>query len=357
MFLFVGSAWSKRRAPRDRLGNFDIAASDRTEDLSDRHVHRCVHCLDIGRRLFCETVCHWRCPEEVQDLRLGSIPETGGYHRNVSTGAEAFPLEIRAAIRAARAAWPQIGLDETRFARRLLEIVGEQPMAALADLCVDDLYLVWACIEGHLEALAVFEARMASVFEATLARLRIERGRRDDLIQELRVHLIVGSGSGPGKLAQYRGQGKLERWLCATALRAAYRLASRTRRHLALEDVVMTSTSVLDDDLVLAHWKDHCRGELKHAFTTALSALPRRDRLLLKQHYLDRLTIEDVAALHKIHRSSAARWLAQVRDALADAALRDFRERLRISESEVESIVQLVRSQLDITFDRFLTGG
>jgi RNA polymerase sigma-70 factor, ECF subfamily len=275
----------------------------------------------------------------------------------MGSGAEALPVEIHAAILRARTAWPLIALDEAGFVRRLLEILGEQPAAAVAALHVEDLYLAWACTEGHEEALMTFDARMLPVVEAALARARIEPGTRDDLVQELRVHLLVGSGGGPGKLAQYRGQAEIERWLRATALRAAYRVASKSRRDLAFEDTAWTAASVLDDDPVLAQWKDHCRGELKRALAAALAGLPRRDRLLLKQHYLDRLTIEDVAALHKIHRSSAARWLAQARAALAEAVLGDFRRRLRVTETEVQSIVQLVRSQLDITLDRFLSAG
>ena len=291
---------------------------------------------------------------DVQDIAQGPFPERIGYHPRVAMGLNGVPLDIGAAERRARAAWPQLAIDEARFAARLVELAGEPP---LADLHVEDLYLAWACIEGHADALAAFEARMLPVLDATLARLRIEPGRRDDLVQDLRIHLVVGSGRGPGKLAQYRGHSELERWLRATALRAAYRLAIRSRRDLALADEHMATAGIIDDDPALAHWKDQCRVELEHAVTAALAALAGRDRLLLKQHYLDRLTIEGVAALHGIHRSSAARWLAQAREALATAVLRDLRDRLRISATEVESIVQLVRSQLDITFERLLAGG
>jgi len=258
------------------------------------------------------------------------------YHPKVSIGVQGVPLEIGEAVRRARAAWPLIDIDDARFAERLTELAGAGSVAA-AELHVEDLYLAWACIEGNVEALAAFETRMLPVIDATLARLRIEPGRRDDLVQDLRIHLLIGSGRGPGKLAQYRGCGELERWLHATALRAAYRLARRSRRELALDDADMAAAGIVDDHPALVHWKERCRVELEHAFTAALAVLPRRDRLLLKQHYLDRLTIEEVAALHGIHRSSAARWLALARNAVAEAVLRDFRHRLRVSPTEVES--------------------
>jgi len=277
------------------------------------------------------------------------------YHRRAPMHPAEWPIELRAAVERARAAWPAISADDERFARRLLEILGDQPIAVLAELHVEDLYLAWTCAERNAEALAAFEARMSPVMDAILTRLGIDPARREDLLQDLRLHLVVGSNNGQGKLGQYRGQGNLERWLRATALRAAYRAASKWRRYMALDDSELAAVSALDHDPALVHLKEHCRIELKNSFAAALAALPLRDRVLLKQHYLDRLTIEDVAALHKIHRSSAARWLAQARAALADAVLRNFRERLRVSELEVESLVRLVRSQLDITLEHLLS--
>ena len=262
---------------------------------------------------------------------------------------------LEAAVHRGRAAWPAIAIDDARFAARVREILGDAAVEAVADLHVEDLYLAWACGEGHPDALAEFVTRMAPVVDTALARLRIEPARREDLVQDLRVHLVVGHNGAPGKLAQYRGQGSLEHWLRATALRAAYRAIRTTRPQVALDDAALASLSLLDEDPALVPLKEHCRAELKQAFTAALAALARRDRLLLRQHYVDRLTIEDVAALHRIHRSSAARWLAEAREALASATLREFRARLRVAEHEVDSLVQLVRSQLDITLERFLS--
>jgi len=279
------------------------------------------------------------------------------YRRGVSMSLDSLPIELHAAVARARTAWPQVAADADRFVGRLREVLGDQPVEAVAGLHVEDLYLAWACTEGNPEALAAFDARMWPAADATLARLRIDPARREDLIQDLRIHLVVGSDGRPGKLAQYRGQGDLGRWLRATTLRAAYRMVSKTRRYVTLDDTALAAVSVLDRDPALVQLKEHCRVELKHAFATALAGLARRDRLLLKQHYLDQLTIEDVAALHNIHRSSAARWLAQAREALASAVLSEFRDRLRVADSEVEGLVQLVRSQLDITLERFLSVG
>ena len=290
-------------------------------------------------------------------VALDQLAEAGVVYRGyASMYLDPLTTELAAAVERARTAWPAVSVDAPRFSSRLRELVGDQPAETVARLHVEDLYLAWACAEGNADALAAFDAHMWPVVDATLAGLRIDPAMRDDLTQDLRVHLIVGSDRGPGKLAQYRGQGDLGRWLRAATLRAAYRLVGKARRYVTLDETALAAVSVLDGDPALVLLKDHCRTEFKNAFAAALAGLPRRDRLLLKQHYLDQLTLEDVAALHKIHRSSAARWLAQARAALASEALREFRDRLRVSESEVESLVRLVRSQLDITLERMLGG-
>jgi RNA polymerase sigma-70 factor (ECF subfamily) len=175
------------------------------------------------------------------------------YHSRVPVGVQGVSFEIEEAVGRARAAWPLIAVDDARFAVRLVEIVSESPIAT-ADLHVEDLYLAWACLEGNAEALATFEERMLPVIATTLARLRIEPGRRDDLLQDLRIHLIVGSAGGPGKLAQYRGRGELERWLRAIALRAAYRLASRSRSEVALDEMDMAGLGGVIDDPAVMQW-------------------------------------------------------------------------------------------------------
>jgi RNA polymerase sigma-70 factor (ECF subfamily) len=113
----------------------------------------------------------------------------------------------------------------------------------------------------------------------------------------------------------------------------------------------------VDRDPGLAHLKESCRVELKRAFETALGALPRRERLLLRQHHLDRLTIDELAALYQVHRATAARWVARAREELSDAILGELGRRMQVPASEVQSLLRLVRSQLDISLDRLLSVG
>jgi RNA polymerase sigma-70 factor, ECF subfamily len=263
-------------------------------------------------------------------------------------------VEIEAAVARARAAWPMLSLDDEGFAAQLEALRAELPAEGWARLQVADLYLAWACAQGHAAALAVFEELLWPEIDAALSRVRLVADQRQDVIQNLRMLLFVGSADRPAKIAQYRGQGDLRTWLRAAALRDAFRVTKKARRSVTLDDMALASAAVLEREPGLAHLRESCRIELKQAFATALAALSRSDRLLLRQYHLDRLTVDELAALQGVHRTTAARRVAKARQDLTDAILEDLRRRLKASTSEVHSLMRLVRSQIDISMDRLL---
>ena len=88
--------------------------------------------------------------------------------------------------------------------------------------------------------------------------------------------------------------------------------------------------------------------------TAAIRELEPRDRLLLKYHYLDGLTVDRIGALYTVHRATAARWIAAAREMLATRTQRILLEKLRVTPSELRSIARLVESQLDLSMRRLL---
>jgi RNA polymerase sigma-70 factor, ECF subfamily len=273
----------------------------------------------------------------------------------MSSRTASLPVEVQAAVASARAAWPTLSFSEEAFAAHLATMHADPSLEAWAGLHVTDLYLARACVEGDPGAMAALEEKMWPEIDAALARVRLEPHQRQDVIQELRVQLLVGTSTRPAKIAQYRGQSELRHWLRAVALRDAYRVARKAQRELALDDVVLASVAVLDRDPGLAHLKELCRVELRNACAAALAVLPRSDRLLLRQHYLDRLTVDELAPLQNVHRATVARRIARVRDDLTSAILRDLGQRLQVSREELHSLMRLVRSQIDISLDRLLS--
>ena len=74
----------------------------------------------------------------------------------------------------------------------------------------------------------------------------------------------------------------------------------------------------------------------------------------MRLHVGERMSIDQLGTLYKVNRATAARWIASARESLVAAAREQIRERLKLRESEYESIVALVRSQLDVSIARHL---
>lgn len=66
--------------------------------------------------------------------------------------------------------------------------------------------------------------------------------------------------------------------------------------------------------------------------------------------------VNEIARLYRVHRATAGRWLERARDTILTTTRARLMERLNIPRSEIESIVRLVLSQLEINM-RPLFGG
>src|SRR5262249_11434487 len=96
------------------------------------------------------------------------------------------------------------------------------------------------------------------------------------------------------------------------------------------------------------------REEFKQAFHAAVEALDDGARLLLQQSALDGLSIDQLAAFHGVHRSTAARRVQAARTAVLVATQRELSRRLQLSRGELASVMRLIRSQLDLSLTHVL---
>jgi RNA polymerase sigma-70 factor (ECF subfamily) len=259
------------------------------------------------------------------------------------------------ALARARAAWPMIRtvtVDDATYARWLGERVAGEDLASFK---VEDLLASCACVAGDATAIAAVEARTFPDVEAALGRMGLSRDRIDEVKQGLRKLVFVGDGPqalGP-RIAEYRGTGDLRAWLRVTAMRAALKLIRKEGREQPSDDAVLEARSSADDP-ELAYMKAAYRVAFREAFQDALDSLLAKERLLLKQQIVDGLGIDELGALYKVHRATAARWAASAREKLLGRTRRSFMMRARITSDECESIMRLVRSQLDVSLHRRL---
>jgi RNA polymerase sigma-70 factor, ECF subfamily len=251
---------------------------------------------------------------------------------------------------AARAARPTLSVDEAAFVAFLEE--RPERLDAPAERA-GELALVFACMRGDASALRILD-------EEYLARLparfpRRQKGDDAEILQLLRVRLLLADGSGRMKIGEFIGRGPLARWLRIAAARVALNAERRTWREISGD---VDETSALANraagDLELDHLKRRYHAEFRAAFSQALASLDARSRNILKQHYLDGLTMEAVGALYQVHRVTVVRWIARAREDLAKETKSELTRRLRVEAGELESILRLLDSQFEASFRAFL---
>ncbi len=65
-------------------------------------------------------------------------------------------------------------------------------------------------------------------------------------------------------------------------------------------------------------------------------------------------SVDRIGALYGVHRVTASRWVAAAREQLGAAIRSELASRLAISVDEVDSIVRLVQSRVDLSLERLL---
>jgi RNA polymerase sigma-70 factor (ECF subfamily) len=263
---------------------------------------------------------------------------------------------LRAALDAARAAWPGVDLSAEAFVRFVAAKLpaGEPPERSLADLHASDLYLACACAEGAPWALAELDRVCLPLIGRASARLGASPEQVLDVRQRVRQRLLAprpdqGDGPTSARIAGYSGRGPLRAWLRVVAVREAVIFLRQGRNEIAVENDALARELEPDAGPELVYFKRLYREEFKTAFAEAIAKLSDRERTLLRQHALDGLSIDRLAALYQVHRATAARWVEAARRAALEHTRLHFKQRLRLGPDELDSVMRLLQSQFDIT--------
>lgn len=255
----------------------------------------------------------------------------------------------------AAAAWPTIALPADAFAAHVARRLGpDATPAALAAARGADLWLALACARGDAEAIACFERTYFGEVEAAGARARATADMVAEVKARLRRVLFVAEGARPAAAAEFAGRGDLRGWVRVSALRECIRLVTRARREVGIADDALLDALSPADDPELGYIRDLYRDAFAAAFRDAVAALDARSKSLLRYQLVEGLTIDDIGALHGVHRATAARWLAGAREAIAAGTRERLASHLGIASAEIESIIRLVRSRLDVSFERLI---
>jgi RNA polymerase sigma-70 factor (ECF subfamily) len=129
----------------------------------------------------------------------------------------------------------------------------------------------------------------------------------------------------------------------------------RSREVTTSEDEVLEQLADWSDGPELAHVRARYTSELKLAFEAALATLDVRERNVLRHHFIDRLALDEVGALYGVHKATASRWLEAARTTLSKRTRAHFQGRVQVMPSELESIMRLVQSHVDLSLSRVLS--
>jgi RNA polymerase sigma-70 factor (ECF subfamily) len=283
-------------------------------------------------------------------------PLSAAFSEGVGDGdAKASPradLEdvLAALVARGRAAWTELSIDDAHFARFLGERASEEE---LDHVHVEDLWVACACLASATtsRAIAAIDAKHLREVDPSLSKMGLDSDRIAEVKQSLRALLFTGEHP---RIGEYRGSGALEAWLRVTAMRTALKMLRKGGRESPASDDAVLEARSSEDDPELQYMKAAYRAAFKAAFQEALDSLDAGEKTLLKQQIVDGLSIDELGGLYRVHRATAARWVASAREKLLMRTRRTFMMNARLSEGECESIMRLVRSQLDVSLHRRL---
>jgi RNA polymerase sigma-70 factor (ECF subfamily) len=261
-----------------------------------------------------------------------------------------------AMLEAGRIAWPEVKIDPTQLVEFIAQrLAGPDLAAALASAPAADLVLAAACTAQEPSAHAAFDAVLTEV-DAAGASTRSPQDLVDDVKQVIRVQLLVPRDGKPPGIAGYRGKGPLRGWVRITATRELIRHQRKRARETPSDRPLDEALGDAGDPL-LSQLKAEYRTEFATALREAIAELDAEDRTLLRQQIVDQLSIDEIGAAFGVHRATAARWLQRARGSLVTVTRGRLAVRLKLPVDEIDSVIRLVQSQLDVSVIRYLRDG
>jgi RNA polymerase sigma-70 factor, ECF subfamily len=252
------------------------------------------------------------------------------------------------------APWPTVTIPRETFARHLLEKLAEaaNPADALQDLNAPDLYLACGCALGMRSAIAAFEASVMPRVQPTFVRLvRSSSVTVEDAAQEVLERILVAEPGEKPRIASYGGRAALSGWVQAAAVRVTLNLlrgkAKGAERGSAAGELESLPDAVAD--LELGYLKQHYRDVVRASLRVAVSQLDAEDRNLLRLYGTDGLSFERIGRMFGLNRSSVMRRLRVISARLLEGVREDLKAKLSLSSGEMESVFELVRSELEVS--------
>lgn len=259
---------------------------------------------------------------------------------------EALADALITLVTAARAQWPLVRLDEATF----VEHLKAKATGPLEQVRGPELFLACACLQGDEAALGAFEQQFIAKVDKAVEGVDPSPSFVDEVRQRVRERLLVGSTP---KLTEYSGLGSLQAWTRTVALRLALNHKRDTAREVQ-DEGLLDALPLGGRDLELDYVRAQHREDFATAFREALASLESRARNVLRLSYVDRLSIDQIGTMYGTHRATAARWLNSAREELMKETRARLAQRLKLTQSDLNSLLGALQSNLEISLNRIL---
>ena len=266
--------------------------------------------------------------------------------------AMAHQAELRRLAEEAAERWPDIVLDGARVVMAFQDKLAAEPEGTPATAFHHlDLYLALGCIDGNPRAWRLFEEIHLRAIDRYVARVDRAPAFASEVRQRLAERLLP-SAADPPRLSLYSGRGPLGSWVRVAAIRVARDLKRSSRAPGEDDGETSLASPTADAEMELV------KRELAHLFQSAfrevLSTLSTPERNVLRLHYLDGLTIDEVGKVYGVSRATAARSLRSARHTILQRVRQALTGRVDSSIGSPSDVFAFVRSQLDLSLRKFL---
>lgn len=257
---------------------------------------------------------------------------------------------IESALAQARRRWPGIDPPEDLVAAFVARQLPARATNATVDaLALVDVVLAVACLASDRHATAAFIAEMGREVDYVRGRAGVRDVSVEDVRQRVFERLLVSRPDGPPRLAGYRGDGPLRRWVSMAASRVVVDLqrkaasagaAAATSASLPEVVAAMPEVAVLRRSLLPA---------FRRALRSVLSELEPIERTLLRLRYAQGVSVTDLASMHGTHRVTMSRRLTELRRLVGERVQACVAQAQTIAPAELAEVVPHLRSQLDLS--------
>lgn len=209
----------------------------------------------------------------------------------------------------------------------------------------DELALVQRALARDAAAIRAVDSHVRAAASSAARRLGGDHAMADEIAQRVSEKLWTAE---PPVLRGFTGEAPLAAWLRVIAYREGVDLR-RVREIPSDDELVDRVIGATEPELAML--RASYLAAFKRSFATAFAALSLHDRDLVRRHYLDALTLEQLAKLYGSHRATVARWLARVRATLVTATRDAMRSELSAT-TDLDEVLALIASKLEASLSR-----